>query len=149
MMGKLLHDTACMERFLLAITINVTTMFRDPSFYRVFRTQVVPELQAYPFLRIWHVGCSSGEEVFSMAILLHEEGLYPRCRIYATDMNESVLAQAKTGIFSLAHLREYTANYLQAGGTRSFSEYYTAAYDRVLFQHSLTDNVVFAQHNLV
>jgi chemotaxis protein methyltransferase CheR len=138
-----------MERFLLNVTINVTSMFRDPEFYRAFRTRVAPELRRQPFVRLWHVGCSSGEEVFSMAILLHEEGIYPRCRIYATDMNESVLARAKTGIFPLAHLREYTANYLQGGGTGSFSEYYTAAYDRVIFQHSLSDNVVFAQHNLV
>ena len=106
-------------------------------------------MRQQPFVRLWHVGCSTGEEVFSMAILLHEEGLYPRCRIYATDMNESVLAQAKTGIFPLGHLREYTANYLQAGGTGAFSEYYMAAYDHVLFHHSLSDNVVFGQHNLV
>jgi chemotaxis protein methyltransferase CheR len=147
--AKLLHDPAAMERFLLKVTINVTSMFRDPEFYRAFRTRVVPELRSKPFIRLWHVGCSTGEEVFSMAILLHEEGLSPRCRIYATDMNESVLAQAKKGIFPLAHLREYTTNYLQAGGTGSFSEYYTAAYDSVIFQHSLAENVVFAQHNLV
>jgi chemotaxis protein methyltransferase CheR len=79
--GKLLRDPACMERFLLAVTVNVTTMFRDPGFYRTFRARVVPHLRAHPFLRIWHVGCSTGEEVYSMAILLHEEGLYPRCRI--------------------------------------------------------------------
>src|SRR5262249_53222800 len=97
--GKLLHEPACMERFLLAVTVNVTTMFRDPSFFRAFRVKVVPQLRDYPFLRIWHVGCSTGEEVYSMAILLHEEGLYPKCRIYATDMNEAVLSQAKTGIF--------------------------------------------------
>jgi chemotaxis protein methyltransferase CheR len=147
--AKLLHDPAAMERFLLKVTINVTSMFRDPEFYRAFRTRVVPELRSKPFIRLWHVGCSTGEEVFSMAILLHEEGLYPRCRIYATDMNESVLAKAKKGIFPLANLREYTSNYLQAGGTGSFSEYYTAAYDSVIFQHSLGENVVFAQHNLV
>jgi chemotaxis protein methyltransferase CheR len=147
--AKLLHDPAAMERFLLKVTINVTSMFRDPEFYRAFRTRVAPELRQQPFARLWHVGCSSGEEVLSMAILLREEGLYSRCRIYATDMNESVLAQAKTGIFPLAHLREYTANYLQAGGTGPFSEYYTAAYDHVMFQQSLSENVVFAQHNLV
>jgi chemotaxis protein methyltransferase CheR len=147
--NKLLHDPAAMERFLLKVTINVTSMFRDPGFYRVFRERVVPELRSLPFVRVWHVGCSTGEEVFSMAILLREEGLYTRCRIYATDMNERVLAQAKSGIFPLAQLREYTANYLQAGGAGPFSEYYTAAYDHVIFQHSLADNVVFAQHNLV
>jgi chemotaxis protein methyltransferase CheR len=147
--GKLLHEPACMERFLLAVTVNVTTMFRDPSFYRAFRNRVVPHLHAYPFVRFWHVGCSTGEEVYSMAILLQEEGLYPRCRIYATDLNEAVLAKAKAGIFPLAALQEYTSNYQQAGGTGSFSEYYTARYDNVLFQRSLAENIVFAQHNLV
>jgi chemotaxis protein methyltransferase CheR len=147
--GKLLHEPACMERFLLAITVNVTAMFRDPSFYRAFRTKVVPCLRDYPFVRIWHVGCSTGEEVYSMAILLHEEGLYPRCRVYATDMNEEVLARAKAGIFPLAPLQEYTGNYLKAGGTGSFSEYYTAKYGNVIFHRYLSANVVFAQHNLV
>src|SRR6476619_1057038 len=135
--GKLLRDPACMERFLLSVTVNVTAMFRDPSFYRAFRVRVVPHLRAYPFLRIWHVGCSTGEEVYSMAILLHEEGLYPRCRIYATDLNEAVLATARDGIFPLAALQEYTGNYLRAGGTGAFSDYYTARYDRVLFHRAL------------
>lgn len=147
--GKLLHEPDCMERFLRAVTVNVTAMFRDPSFYRAFRAKVVPCLRDYPFVRIWHVGCSTGEEVYSMAILLHEEGLYPRCRIYATDMNEAVLAKAKAGIFPLAVLQEYTGNYLEAGGTGAFSEYYTAKYGNVIFQRSLSENVVFAQHNLV
>jgi chemotaxis protein methyltransferase CheR len=147
--GKLLHEPACMERFLLAVTVNVTAMFRDPSFYRAFRARVVPLLRDQPFARLWHVGCSTGEEVYSMAILLHEEGLYPRCRIYATDMNEAVLASAKAGIFPLARLQEYTGNYLNAGGTGSFSEYYTARYGHVIFQRFLSENVVFAQHNLV
>ena len=147
--AKLLHDPAVMERFLLKITINVTSMFRDPDFYRAFRARVVPELRNQAFIRLWHVGCSTGEEVYSMAILLREEGLYSKCRIYATDMNEAVLAQAKSGIFPLSLLREYTGNYLQAGGAGSFSEYYTAGYDHVIFQHSLSENVVFAQHNLV
>ena len=147
--GKLLHDPAVMERFLLKVTINVTSMFRDPDFYRAFRARVVSELRHHAFLRLWHVGCSTGEEVYSMAILLREEGLYSKCRIYATDMNEGVLARAKSGIFPLSLLREYTGNYLQAGGAGSFSEYYTAGYDHVIFQHSLSENVVFAQHNLV
>ena len=147
--GKLLHEPDCMERFLLAVTVNVTAMFRDPSFYRAFRAKVVPRVRDQPFVRIWHVGCSTGEEVYSMAILLHEEGLYPKCRVYATDMNEAVLAQAKAGIFPLAQLQEYTSNYLQAGGAGSLSEYYTAKYGNVIFQRSLSENVVFAQHNLV
>jgi chemotaxis protein methyltransferase CheR len=146
---KLLHEPACMERFLLAVTVNVTAMFRDPTFYRAFRAKVVPHLRDHPFLRIWHVGCSTGEEVYSMAILLREEGLYPKCRIYATDMNAEVLSRAKAGIFPLALLQEYTANYLKAGGTGCLSEYYTAKYGNVIFQRSLSENLVFAQHNLV
>src|SRR5262245_19766491 len=122
--GKLLREPACMERFLLGVTVNVTTMFRDPSFCLALRNRVVPFLRAYPFVRIWHVGCSTGEEVYSMAILLQEEGLYARCRIYATDMNADVLAKAKAGIFPLGAVQEYTSNYLKAGGRGSFSDYY-------------------------
>jgi chemotaxis protein methyltransferase CheR len=147
--GKLLHDAAAMERFLLTVTVNVTSMFRDPDFYRAFRARVVPELRSLPFFRIWHVGCSTGEEVYSMAILIREEGLYSKCRIYATDINEEVLARAKAGIFPLTLLRDFSGNYLQAGGTGSLSEYYTAKYDHAIFQHSLSENVVFAQHNVV
>lgn len=147
--GKLLHEPACMERFLLKVTVHATAMFRDPTFYRAFRHQVVPLLNDLPFIRIWHVGCSTGEEVYSMAIVLQESGLESKCRIYATDMNEAVLARAKSGIFPLAALQEFTQNYLQAGGTRAFSEYYTARYDHVLFQRELTKMVVFSQHNLV
>jgi chemotaxis protein methyltransferase CheR len=145
---KVLHDPACLERFLLAVSVNVTAMFRDPGFYLAFRSKVVPLLRTYPFIRIWHAGCSTGEEVYSMAILLQEEGLYERCRLYATDMNEAVLSRARAGIFSADRMQSYTQNYLQAGGQRSFSEYYTAAYDHVIFQPSLQENVIFAQHNL-
>jgi chemotaxis protein methyltransferase CheR len=147
--GRLLHDPACMERFLLSVTVNVSTMFRDPGFYRTFRARVVPHLRAHPFLRLWHVGCSSGEEVYSMAILLQEEGLYPKCRIYATDMNEAVVARAKAGIFPPDQVQEYTRNYFRAGGTASLSDYYVARYDGVRFDRALAANVVFAQHNLV
>ena len=106
-------------------------------------------LRTYPFVRIWHAGCSTGEEVYSMAILLQEEGLYDRCRIYATDINEAVLQKAKAGIFPMATMQENTANYIAAGGTGTFSEYYTARYDHAIFRPSLRENVVFAQHNLV
>jgi chemotaxis protein methyltransferase CheR len=146
---RVLHDPACMERFLLALSVNVTAMFRDPLFYLAFREKAVPLLRTYPFIRIWHVGCSTGEEVYSMAILLQEEGLYARCRLYATDMDESVLRRAKDGIFRLEKMQEYTTNYVRAGGRRSFSEYYTAAYDHAIFNASLREHVVFAQHNLV
>jgi chemotaxis protein methyltransferase CheR len=145
---KLLHDRTCLERFLLSLTVNVTSMFRDPSFYLAFRKQVVPLLRTYPFIRIWHAGCSTGEEVYSMAILLQEENLYHRCRIYATDTNEKVLQNAKSGIFPLKLMQEYTQLYLRAGGKQSFSEYYTAAYDHAIFRASLRENVIFAQHNL-
>ena len=147
--AKLLHDPACMERLLLDLSINVTSMFRDPTFYVAFRSKVVPQLRTYPFTRIWVAGCSTGEEVYSLAILLDEDGLYERTRIYATDINESVLERARTGVFPLDKMKEYTHNYIKAGGKRAFSEYYLAAYDGAQFQRSLVDNVVFAQHNLV
>ena len=146
---KVLHDPACMERLLLDLSINVTAMFRDPTFYTAFREKVVPLLRTYPFTRIWNAGCSTGEETYSLAILLHEEGVLERCRIYATDINEAVLEQARTGVYALDKMRDYTQNYIRAGGTRSFSEYYVAKYDGAQFSRSLVDNVVFAQHNLV
>ena len=146
---KVLHDAGCMERLLLDLSINTTAMFRDPSFYLAFRQKVVPVLRTYPFVRIWHAGCSTGEEVYSMAILLREEDLYDRSRIYATDINEVVLQRAKAGIFPIERMQEYTDNYIRAGGKRSFSEYYTAKYGGALFDQSLTKNVVFSQHNLV
>ena len=145
----MLHDPAALDRMLLDLSVNVTAMFRDPGFYRTFRDTVVPMLRTYPFIRIWHAGCSTGEEVYSMAILLHEEGLLERARIYATDINEVVLRHARSGIFPLNRMQEYTENYIKAGGTRSFSEYYTAKYDGALFNAALTKNVVFSQHNLV
>ena len=146
---RLLHDPQAMEHLLLDLSINVTSMFRDPSFFLAFRQKVVPLLRTYPFVRVWNAGCSTGEETWSLAILLREEGLLDRCRIYATDINESVLAQAKAGLFPLEKMQEYTEAYLAAGGTTAFSEYYVAAYDAAQFDRSLTDNVVFAQHNLV
>src|SRR5256885_5736455 len=146
---KLLHDPACMERLLLDLSINVTAMFRDPAFYLAFREKVVPILRTYPFTRIWVAGCSTGEEVYSLAILLEEEQVYDRARIYATDINESVLDRARSGVFPLDKMREYTQNYIKGGGTRAFSEYYLAKYDGAQFQRSLVENVVFAQHNLV
>lgn len=146
---QVLHNPPMMEKLLLDLSINVTSMFRDPGFYRVFREQVVPTLRTYPFIRIWHAGCATGEEVYSMAILLEEEGLYERSRIYATDINEVVLQKAKSGIFPLERMQEYTENYIAAGGKRAFSDYYTAMYGGALFSPGLTKNVVFSQHNLV
>lgn len=146
---RVLHDRAAMERLLLDLSVNVTAMFRDPDFYVAFRREVVPLLRTYPFVRIWHAGCATGEEAYSMAILLEEEGLYDRTRIYATDINEVVLQKAKAGIFPLERMQEYTQNYLRAGGTRSFSEYYTAKYDGAAIARPLLRNIVFSQHNLV
>lgn len=145
---KVLHDSACMDRLMLALSINVTAMFRDPSFYATFRRKVVPLLRTYPFVRIWHAGCATGEEVYSLAILLQEENLYAKCRIYATDMNKEVLRKARDGIFPLSAMQEYTNNYMQAGGKRFFSDYYTAQYGSVIFRPSLIENVVFSEHNL-
>src|SRR5881394_1323494 len=146
---RVLHEPEMMEKLLLDLSINVTAMFRDPDFYVTFREHVVPLLRTYPFIRVWHAGCSTGEEVYSMAILLREEGLYDRARIYATDINEVVLQRARAGIFPLNRMQEYTDNYIKAGGKRSFSEYYTAKYDGALFSPSLSRNVLFSQHNLV
>jgi chemotaxis protein methyltransferase CheR len=149
LLEKVLHDSGCMERLLLDLSINTTSMFRDPTFYLAFRQKVVPMLRTYPFVRIWHAGCSTGEEVYSMAILLQEEGLYDRCRIYATDINEAVLQRAKEGIFPIQTMKENTSNYITAGGNRTFSEYYVARYDYAIFRPSLRENIIFAQHNLV
>ncbi|MEA2173652.1 MAG: chemotaxis protein methyltransferase CheR [Blastocatellia bacterium] len=146
---KVLHDPACLERLLYRLSVNVTSMFRDPTFFQTFRAKVVPLLRTYPFVRIWHAGCSTGEEVYSMAILLQEEDLYQRCRIYATDMSKEVLRKAREGIFPLASMQEYTANYMKAGGQRFFSDYYTAHYDSVIFSSSLKTNLIFSEHNLV
>lgn len=145
---RILHDPECFKRFLLSITVNVTSMFRDPSFFLAFRQKVVPLLRTYPYVRIWHAGCSEGQEVYSMAILLQEEGLYDRCRIYATDTNEAALKRAQQAIYSLESIQQYTQLYQQAGGKRSFSEYYTAAYGNAILRSSLKDNIVFSQHNL-
>jgi chemotaxis protein methyltransferase CheR len=143
-----LHDPAVMERLLLDLSINVTAMFRDPGFFASLREHVVPLLRTYPFARIWVAGCSTGEEVYSLAILLDEEGLADRVRIYATDINQAVLEQARLGVFPLDKMQEYTQNYIRAGGTRAFSEYYVARYDGAQFSRSLVADVVFAQHNL-
>jgi chemotaxis protein methyltransferase CheR len=148
LMERMLHDRACLDRLLLGLSVNVSAMFRDPRFFLAFRRQAVPLLRTYPFIRIWQAGCSTGEEVYSLAILLQEEGLYDRSRIYATDMNELVLRKARSGIFPIDVMQKYTANYSASGGTGTLSDYYTAAYDHVVLRQSLRDHVVFAQHNL-
>jgi chemotaxis protein methyltransferase CheR len=149
LLDKILHDASCMDRLVAGLSVNVSALFRDPGFFRALRTQVLPRLRTWPYVRIWLAGCAMGEEVYSVAIMLAEEGLIGRCRIYATDINESVLEKARDGIYSLELMRKCTHNYIQAGGTRSFSEYYTAAYDSAIFTPALREQVVFATHNLV
>ena len=146
---RVLHDPAVMRRLLNAISVDTTAMFRDPRFYTAFRQKVAPLLKAQNHFRLWHAGCASGEEVYSMAIVLEEEGLYDKARLYATDLNESLLEEAKAGIYPLQSMREYTENYIAAGGTREFSTYYTAKYDNALLRPALKKNIVWSQHNLV
>jgi chemotaxis protein methyltransferase CheR len=146
---KVLHDPEAMERLLVTLSISVTGMFRDPSFYRAFREKVVPLLRTYPFIRLWNAGCATGEETLSLAIVLEEEGLLDRTRIYATDFNAGVVDTARRGEFPLARMQAYTENYLRAGGTCEFSRYYTADGATARFTPQLTESVVFARHNLV
>ena len=147
--AKVLHNPGSMEQFILTMSIDVTGMFRDAGFYSTVRKRVVPQLRTLPSIRIWSAGCSTGEEVYSLAILLKEEGLADRCLIYATDFNDFVLQKAKNGIFSLRAMQEHTASYQQSGGTCLFSDYYTAKYDNAILHSSLKKNIVWAQHNLV
>ena len=146
---KVLHDRRCWERFLNGLSVNVSAMFRDPGFFLAFRRHAVPLLRTYPFIRVWQAGCSLGEEAYSLAILLEEEGLYDRALIYATDINEVTLRQAREGIYPADVMQKYTQNYVQAGGRRAFSEYYTARYDLAILRPGLQRNIVFSQHNLV
>jgi chemotaxis protein methyltransferase CheR len=146
---KVLHDPEAMERLLVALSISVTSMFRDPSFYRALREKVVPLLRTYPFIRIWNAGCATGEETMSLAIVLEEEGLLDRARIYATDFNAAVVDRARSAQFPLSRMKAYTENYLAAGGTREFSRYYTADGPIARFSPELMQSTVFAQHNLV
>src|SRR5688500_671642 len=138
-----------MEILLSDLSINATSMFRGPSFFNALRKKVVPLLRTYPFIRIWNAGCSTGEETYSLAILLQEEGLYERTRIYATDINDVVLERARAGSFPLDRMRDYTENYIKSGGQRPFSEYYKAGQSDANFAGELGKNIVFAQHNLV
>ena len=146
---RLLHDPACMDRLLLDLSVSVTSMFRDPTFFMALRRAVVPLLRTYPFIRVWNPGCSSGEETLSLSILLHEEGLGDRIRIYATDINSEVLERSRLGTFPLERMREYTQNYIASEGRASFSDYYKAYGDAARFSPHLLEPVVFAQHNLV
>lgn len=145
---KVLRDPNYFEVFLQEMTVNVTEMFRDPSFFFSLRKKVLPMLSTYPYIKIWDAGCSTGEELYSLAILLKEENLLHKARIYATDVNQKVLAQAKEGIFPIGTMKEYTQSYHQSGGQQDFSEYYTARYGYAKFNQSLVQNVIFYPHNL-
>ncbi|TCW31769.1 CheR family methyltransferase [Gulbenkiania mobilis] len=145
---KVLHDPDAFMRLLQILTIPVSEMFRDPTYFLALRQHVVPMLRTYPSLKVWIAGCSTGEEVYSMAILLHEEGLLERTILYATDINPQSLEKAERGIYSADSVRKFTQNYQKAGGKRAFSDYYTAAYNSAIMDKSLRQNVTFADHSL-
>jgi chemotaxis protein methyltransferase CheR len=145
---RILHDRGCLRRFVETMCIRTTSMFRDADVYQTLRRDVVPLLRTYPFIRIWHAGCSTGEEVYSLCMLLTEEGLYERCRIYATDLSINNLEHARLGIYPLHAMQEYTSAYLRAGGKEDFSRYYIADRSNAILHQDLRRNVVFAQHNL-
>jgi chemotaxis protein methyltransferase CheR len=148
MQEKILRDPQAFAQLLGILTVPVSDMFRDPAYFLALRRHVVPVLRTYPSVKIWVAGCSTGEEVYSLAILLREEGLLERSIVYATDINPVSLDKARQGIFPLERVGNYTANYQKAGGARSFSEYYTAAYNGALFDKTLAGNVTFADHSL-
>lgn len=146
---KIRSDSDYLKRFIEQVTVNVTEMFRDPAFYQSLREHVLPVLATYPFIRIWHAGCSTGEEVYSMAILLKEAKILHKSLLYATDLNPQVLQKAASGIFPLSYMKQYSENYIASGGTEEFSSYYTASYNMVKFNEELSRRMVFSTHNLV
>lgn len=146
--SQVLRDPDIFVSLLRGVTVNVTEMFRDPAFFRALREHIVPFLKTYPFLKIWHAGCATGEEAYSMAILLNEEGMAGRYRIYATDIDEAVLQEAAEGVLPIAEMQKFTRNYQKSGGKASFADYYTARYDHAMLSASLRDNIVFSPHNL-
>jgi chemotaxis protein methyltransferase CheR len=149
MTERVLRDREFFVSLLNDLTVNVTDMFRDPEFYVAFREDVVPLLKTFPFIKIWHAGCATGEEIYSMAILLEEEGLYDRTIIYATDIDKNVLASARKGIYPISSMQQFSENYRAAGGRGSLSDYYTAKYDGAILDQRLKRNIVFADHDLV
>ncbi len=149
MTQRILHEESFFEEIIPEFSIPVTEMFRDPEFYIAVRETIIPFLSTYPFVKIWHAGCATGEEVYSLAIVLKEEGLYDRATIFATDFNDYALGKAKEGVYPVNHMKQYTSNYQKAGGTASFSEYYNAQYESAIMNQSLKKNITFAKHNLV
>lgn len=146
---KLRSDKGYLQQFIEQITVNVTEMFRDVSFYKMLREKVIPVLATWPVIRIWHAGCSTGEEVYSMAILLHEANLLEKSLLYATDINPSVLAKVRYGIYPISQMRLYSENYILSGGKGDFSSYYTAQYNSAKFDDFLGKKIVVSTHNLV
>ena len=148
MVLKIREEPAYFIRFVEEITVNVTEMFRDASFYKTLREDILPVLATYPFIRIWHAGCSTGEEVYSMAILLKEAGLLHKSVLYATDLNQAVLEKAKSGIFPASSMQQNSENYIRSGGKKDFSGYYTANYNSAKFDPALAERMIFSSHNL-
>jgi chemotaxis protein methyltransferase CheR len=146
---KILNENNYLDRFVEQITVNVTEMFRDPSYYKVLRKEILPQLAESSHIKIWLAGCSTGEEVYSLAIILQELGLIHKCMLYATDINPTVLQKAKSGVFPISEMKLYSENYMASGGKNDFSNYYTANYDRVILREDLKLNTIFATHNLV
>jgi len=146
--GIILHHPSRFNHLLRHLSIGTTSLFRDPHFYRAFRERIVPILKTFPYLRIWHAGCSTGEEVYSMAILLYEENVYDRARIYATDFHEAVLEEARSGSLPSATYKEYERNYYESGGKSNFSHYFIQKGEKLLLFRELLRKVTFAQHNL-
>ncbi|HSX61791.1 MAG TPA: protein-glutamate O-methyltransferase CheR [Tahibacter sp.] len=146
--GRLLHESQVFAELLEYLTVQVSDLFRDPSYFRALREKVVPLLRTYPSLKIWIAGCSSGEEAYSMAILLREEGLLERSLIYATDINPGALRRAEAGIYDAARAPDFTRNHHLSGGRSSLSDYYSAAYDRIILDKSLRRHIVFSDHSL-
>lgn len=146
---RLRSDRGYLARFVEEVTVNVTEMFRDPHFWKTLRTEVLPVLATYPHIRIWHAGCATGEEVYSMAILLREANLLHKTLLYATDLNPGVLDSARKGIYRLSIMKQSSENYIASGGRQEFSAYYTAHYDRAVLDQSLSERMLFSTHNLV
>ena len=144
-----LNDETYFKKFVEGITVNVTEMFRDPSFYKLLRDEILPSLNTYPFIRIWVAGCSTGEEAYSIAIILKELNLLHKSLIYATDINPTVLEKAAQGMFPLNQMKSYSENYIASGGTKDFSSYYSANYTLAKFDEELKQKMIYSTHNLV
>jgi len=146
---KTINDDVYFKHFVEGVTVNVTEMFRDPNFYRLLREKILPSLNTYPFIRIWLAGCSTGEEAYSVAIILKELNLLHKSLIYATDINPTVLEKAGYGMFPLSQMKNYSENYIASGGTKDFSSYYSASYSLAKFDTELKSKMIFSTHNLV